>query len=163
MSVQGANSASKAGALALLFVLQFLCLPPCRLLFEASLIWLAKLACTFAGAFSCFGFRASRLLRTCPLAIHGDPLFIEIKVPGARRGDKATGRHRFPACDSQEAVIISRLRLVTVLAFCLSFYSLLSQNRGPVRPHWFQLPSAMTADRAFSKNGSLVIRRSLFD
>jgi len=157
MSVQGANSASKAGALALLFVLQFLCLPPCRLLFEASLIWLAKLACTFAGAFSCFGFRASRLLRTCPLAIQGDPLFIEIKVPGPRRGDKATGRHRFPACDSKEAVIISRLRLVTVLGFCLSFF------RGPVRPHWFQLPLAMTADRAFSKNGSLVICRSLFD
>jgi len=49
------------------------------LLFVASFVSLAKVASTLTGAFPYLGFRVSRLLRTCPLAI-GSILSIEIEL-----------------------------------------------------------------------------------
>jgi hypothetical protein len=43
------------------------------LVFAAALSWLLKEASGLGGAFSCFGFRCSRLLRFCPLAIAERP------------------------------------------------------------------------------------------
>src|SRR5207247_9476298 len=52
---------------------QGLSLPRGALAFAASFIWLSKVLSGFGGAFSCFGFLISRLLRFCPLAIAERP------------------------------------------------------------------------------------------
>lgn len=63
------------------------CLQPLpRGAFAASLIWLPNVLSGLAGAFSCFGFRISRLLRFCPLAMAECP-FEEVCVVTCLRHD----------------------------------------------------------------------------
>ena len=48
-------------------------LPGGALAFAASLIWLVNVLSSLGAAFCCFGFRISRLLRICPLAMTERP------------------------------------------------------------------------------------------
>ncbi len=67
---------------------QRLPLPCDALAFAATLIWLPKVLSGFGGAFSCFGFLISRLLRFWPLAMSERPFDEGCAITGLRHVDR---------------------------------------------------------------------------
>ena len=67
---------------------QCLPLPWEALVLAATLIWLPKVLSGFGGAFSCFGFLISRLLRFWPLAMSERPFDEGCAITGLRHVDR---------------------------------------------------------------------------
>ncbi|WEJ12355.1 MULTISPECIES: hypothetical protein [unclassified Sinorhizobium] len=80
-----------------------------------------KLVSTFTGAFSFFGFRASRLPLTCPLAIDAILLTLNLMKPTRHMGGPNEKQAVASYMLSNEPVVISRLRRATPRSRCVRF------------------------------------------